>query len=127
MIQTVQNKSRPIMAADPPARPSRFRNERGQTFHFAVVALHRLGVLGKIALVFSKRCMDMAALRFSQIEGGSHVHVHITVEGSHEQMQGILRELTKIIDVTEVNISRARPADAQSNTTAPMEELTHVF
>lgn len=80
-----------------------FLNHRQKTYHVKLFVKRSLGILVRIALVFSRRGFDIESLAFNCSEYANTGEVTLVFQGDAEQLKGVLGELKKLVAVESVH------------------------
>jgi len=81
-----------------------FLNVRDQRVTVALSARRELGILARVALVFSRRGLDVENLRMDDDQAKGKIMIVLTFWGSEEQQRLVVNDLKKLIDVEQVQV-----------------------
>jgi acetolactate synthase small subunit len=79
-----------------------FLNE-GHTMHrLSIKALNQLGLLGRVAQIFTRRGFMLQSLVFSQSQDRKFVEIDIHVEAKPRQLTQIMKDVQRMVGVNQV-------------------------
>ena len=82
-----------------------FLNSGGQEKHLCVKVVRNLGILARVALVFSRRGFDITKLEFAPASEGGTANLNLSFPSNNSQMEEVIRDLRRIVDVISISIS----------------------
>ena len=82
-----------------------FRNGVGNQYELNVLAANKIGLLGRISLVFSRRGFSISSLQFKQLSDKRLAEVHVKFTADSEQFNQVKNDINKIIDVIQINVT----------------------
>lgn len=100
-----------------------FLNARSETYALKMVVVRELGIIARIALIFSRRGLDIATFNLRDGDAVGISEVSLDFEGNEEQLRAVVHDLRKLVDVYSVvtNVIRSdsnRPVKFTANTNA---------
>jgi acetolactate synthase regulatory subunit len=81
-----------------------FLNEGDGVHTLTLLVKRELGILARIALVFSRRGLDVAELSYAKATLDGHQQVRLAFQGDAAQLARVSADLRKLIDVVEVDV-----------------------
>jgi acetolactate synthase regulatory subunit len=99
-----------------------FLNADGGVHALTLLVKRELGILARIALVFSRRGLDVAELSYAEATLPGHRQVRLAFQGDAAQLASVSADLRKLIDVVTVDVAphskleRERPWSSRSFT-----------
>lgn len=81
---------------------SRFLNDRCERFHLNLVVRRELGIVARVALVFSRRGLDIERLTMDPLKGSAQAVLTVDFYGSRSQLRAVFADLSKLIDVESI-------------------------
>lgn len=114
------NHSSQTIADNMPA--PRFLNASGDRFRFELKMRRSLGIVARVALVFSRRGLDIAQFRLDETKSAEKVFITLEFKANSEQLQAVSRDLSKLIElesmrevaITSANIALPNLSELQS-------------
>ena len=110
-----------------------FLNARDQRYALNMVVTRELGIIARIALIFSRRGLDIATFNLRDADAVGISKVSLEFDGSDDQLRTVVNDLKKLVDVysvatTVVRCESNRPTKAQPlksaiYSTSAMEQL----
>ena len=100
----------------------KFLNASDEVHSLRLVVRRELGILARIALVFSRRGLDILELDYAGMTGTDQRQVLLSFTGSNAQSASVCADLRKLIDVVAVDVLsesqpvRKRPWNSKSTT-----------
>ena len=100
-----------------------FLNVRSEGYALKMVVIRELGIIARIALIFSRRGLDIAAFNLREGDAVGISEVSLDFEGDDEQLRAVVHDLRKLVDVYSVvtSVIRSdsnRPVKFTANTKA---------
>jgi acetolactate synthase regulatory subunit len=77
----------------------RYLNADGEKFRLELKMRRSLGIIARVALVFSRRGLDIAQFRLDETKSYEKVLVTLEFRGSTEQLRAVTGDLSKLIEV----------------------------
>lgn len=96
MSQPVQSTTNAMMLK------SFFLNIKEEEFQIKIYVKRKLGILARLALVFSRRGLDIKSLEFYSDQCEAMAYVDMSFEGNREQLRSVVHDIKKLIDVSDV-------------------------
>ncbi|NRA44741.1 MAG: hypothetical protein HRU09_07280 [Oligoflexales bacterium] len=82
-----------------------FLNSGGQEKQLCVKVFRNLGILARVALVFSRRGFDISKLEFNPAHEEGLANLELSFPANETQMEEVIRDLRRIVDVISITIS----------------------
>lgn len=77
--------------------------DTNETRDFHILSHHAPTVLPRVALLFSRRGVDIARLAMSELEDGSHASYSVSARCDERQAGLIEAQLRRIVEIVEVS------------------------
>ena len=85
-------------------REATFLNQKGGNQKLQVACANKLGVLGRVALVFSRRGFSVSRLNFQLDNDKRFSVIDIEFVATDEQTRDVVKSLNNLIDTVEVRL-----------------------
>ena len=85
-----------------------FLNVRSERYGLTMIVIRELGIIARIALIFSLRGLDIAAFNLRDGDAVGISEVSLEFEGNDEQLRAVVHDLRKLVDVYSVATSVVR-------------------
>ena len=112
------SNSEQIVADTMPA--PQFLNTAGDRVKLELKMLRSLGIIARVALVFSRRGLDIAQFRLDETSFYEKVVVSLEFVANREQLQAVSRDLSKLIELESL---REIPATIPNITLPSLTEM----
>lgn len=123
-VRTLGASSSEQIIADTMPAP-RFLNTAGDRVKLELKMLRSLGIIARVALVFSRRGLDIAQFRLDETSFYENVVVTLEFVANREQLQAVSRDLSKLIELRSLReIPATKPNIALPSLTEIQSALT---
>ena len=79
-----------------------FLNDTGDLQNISIVCANKLGVLGRVSLIFSRRGYNIRSLNFKETNDKRFSVIEVAFVGTDRQAKDIIKNLNNLIDTVEV-------------------------
>lgn len=88
----------------PQEKKAKFLNKSSQEFTLFVSVRRRLGIIARVAMIFSRRGLDIHSMQYLPTHDEAKSSLHLSFKGNQEQFKSVLIEIKKLHDVLQVNL-----------------------
>ena len=95
-----------------------FLNDRSERFRLTLAVRRELGIVARVALVFSRRGLDIEQFALEQTKTPGTARILLEFYGSQAQLRAVYADLSKLVDVESIGestLSAAKPSMATSS------------
>lgn len=82
-----------------------FLNKKSHIYQLRLVVRRELGIVARIALVFSRRGLDFVSLNYVPLEQHHRAGVEVVFHGDEVQERLVYNDLVKLIDVEVCHVN----------------------
>lgn len=118
LIKRFERDDRVVQSLTVERSPSRFLNEQIDRFQLNLVVRRELGIVARVALVFSRRGLDIERLTMNPLKGSEQAELAVDFCGSRPQLRAVFADLSKLIDVESIE-EVTLPRKHHSGSTSP--------
>ena len=79
-----------------------FLNVRSERYALNMIVVRELGIIARIALIFSRRGLDIAAFNLRDGDAAGISEVSLEFEGNDDQLRAVVHDLQKLVDVYSI-------------------------
>ena len=90
----------------PQSKKNRFLNRVTQDFNLFLRVQRKLGVVARVALIFSRRGYDIHSFQYMPTQLENQANMHLSFKGNQEQLRGVVNEIRKLSDVLQIDLLR---------------------
>ena len=82
---------------------STFLNALDERYKLTIAARRELGIIARIALIFSRRGLDIACFKLEEETPSVQARISLEFYGNLQQMRAVVSDIRKLIDVESVD------------------------
>lgn len=102
-----------------------FLNDRSERFRLSLVVRRELGIVARVALVFSRRGLDIDQFALERSKTPGSARIVLEFYGSRDQLRAVYSDLSKLVDVEAIQESTL--SGANSPVAMPSRSLEATF
>ncbi|MBM4252903.1 MAG: hypothetical protein FJ146_13100 [Deltaproteobacteria bacterium] len=118
--RTLVTSNNQSIFADPMPAP-RFLNATGDRVRLELKMRRSLGIIARVALVFSRRGLDIAQFKLDETKSYEKVVVTLEFRATSEQLQAVSRDLSKLIELESIREVLPQPSNISLSSLTEMQ------
>ena len=93
---------------------SPFLNVREQLFSLHLSVRRELGIIARVAIIFSRRGLDIASFSLAEAGQEESAQIRLRFHGNSSQLDSVCRDLVKLVDVERLAVAEWNESDVSS-------------
>ena len=93
---------------------SPFLNVREQLFSLHLSVRRELGIIARVAIIFSRRGLDIASFSLDEGAQEESARIKLRFHGNGAQLDSVCRDLVKLVDVERLTVAEWLGSDVSS-------------